>query len=128
MEQKNQFYLYGNYKFSNYLTDKIYVKKEDNRMEIARKILTYFDENADTYKYDYKYIETNINSYLEWSQGAFREVNTEIYKWIDMLGYKFKHADKDMREEAIQYMKKENKIFKQETEIIEMEEFILVNI
>ena len=118
----------GSYQLSNYLTDKIYVKKEDNRMELARKILKCFDEGADTYDDDYKYIEANINSYLTWAQRAFDEVNTELYKWMDMLGYKFKTVDINVIKKYIQYIRNENEILKTETEIIEMEDFILVNI
>lgn len=119
---------YGLYQLSDYLTDRIYVKKEDGRMELARKVLKCCSEDADTYDYDYKYIETNVNSYLIWAQTAFKEVNTEIYKWINMLGYKFRPGDEKMLKNAAKYIIRKNVILKQESEIIEMEDFILVNI
>lgn len=116
----------GSYNFSKYLRDRIYVKKEDPRMEIARSVIKKFDKTAYIYNQDYKYIETNINSYLEWSQLAFQEVNAELFKWIDILGYKIKPADKNMLKETRMYLKNRKEEEKFETEIIDMKDFIIV--
>lgn len=118
----------GSYQLSDYITSRIYVKADNYKMKIARDILQLFNIDDDIYNNDYKYIETNINPYLEWSQAAFGEANTEIFKWIDMLGYKLKRGTMEMLLEAVTYVSKLGTFQNEHTQIIETENYIIVNI
>ena len=76
----------------------------------------------------FKYIQTNVNAYLMWSQAAFREPNGELYKWLDILGYKFKQPDMETIYEAYDYIYDKGDIEKSETQIVETDNYIVVNI
>jgi len=117
----------GQYQLSDYIIEKAYVDKDDVRIKIANKILKIFNIDS-RIKNNYKYIETNISSYLTWGTSAFGEANTEIYKWIDMLGYNLKQPDIQMLNEANEYIKGTNQYNLKETVIIEIEDYIIVNL
>lgn len=119
---------FGNYELSNYITEQIYVKKDDSRMKLARNFLSLLNIDSDTYNKDYKYIQTNVNSYLMWSQFAFGEVNTELFKWIDILGYKLKPGSVENLSEAYNYVKSLRQPNNNEIQIIERPEYIIVNL
>jgi len=117
----------GQYQLSDYIIEEAYVDKDDFRIKIANKILKIFKEDIKI-KNNYKYIETNISSYLTWGTIAFGEANTEIYKLIEMLGYNLKQPDIQMLNEANEYIKETNQQSLKETVIIEMDDYIIVNL
>lgn len=97
----------GNYDLSNYIKERCYIKTDTLGAKIANKLVSIIDPDNQTYSeekyaYIYKPIDSNINSYLNWGTRAFSEVNTEILKWLDILGYDyFKQGTENMLADTI---------------------------
>lgn len=94
------------YSLSNYIKERCYIKTDTLGARMANILVSVYDPNNKTYseenEYIYKPIDSNINSYLNWSAIAFNEVNTEMLKWLDILGYDyFKQGTQDMLKDAI---------------------------
>ena len=92
----------GHYDLSNYIKERCYIKTDTLGAKIANMLVSAYDPENETYSeekyaYIYKPIDSNINSYLNWATMAFSEVNTEILKWLDILGYDyFKQGTENM--------------------------------
>lgn len=71
--------------------------------------------------------QTTIKSYLNWGLYAFGEPNTEIFKWLDMLGYNFNQGTLKMIQEARGKVD-ELKSYPEEGYILETENYIIVNL
>lgn len=96
----------GNYELSNYIIERCYIRTDTIGAKIANVLASNFNPNnekySEKYKYIYKPIDSNINSYLNWGTRAFSEVNTEILKWLDILGYDyFKQGTENMLADTI---------------------------
>lgn len=127
---ENKFVIFlSNYQTSNYIMENAYIKTDTIRGQIADTITNMFFEGNTMYSREKEYankpIESNINSYLNWGVLAFRELNTEIFKWLDMLGYdNFKQGNIQMIYEIIKQLD-DKAIELQSNNIIEYEDYIV---
>ena len=120
----------GNYDLSNYIKERCYIKTNTLGAKMANILVSVYNPENETYleekyAYIYKPIDSNINSYLIWGTTAFNEVNTEILKWLDILGYNnFKQGTKNMLNDAIQKLNNETIPLERDT-IYEFDDYIL---
>ena len=119
----------ANYEISNYIKERCYIRTDTIGAKIANvlvsKVYPYNENYSEKYKYICKPIDSNINSYLIWGTTAFNEVNTEILKWLDILGYNnFKQGTKNMLNDAIQKLNNETIPLERDT-IYEFDDYIL---
>lgn len=129
IEDKSVIFIVNEYKPSKYIVENIFTETSTLRAKIANTIIKTVDSENTTYSEEYRYIDkpmqSNINSYLTWGTYAFREVNTEIFKWLSMLGYDdFKQGTIEQVYEILKKMK-EGEIIDNKS-IIEEEEYIVV--
>lgn len=130
IENKPVVFIVNEYKPSNYILNEINPKTSSIGVKIANKIVNIFDPDNNLYNEKDKYIakpmETNIQSYLSWGTYAFKELNTEIFKWLSMLGYDdFKQGTVDslnLLDETLKQAQENN----EESDIIEGKEIIVV--
>lgn len=86
----------GKYEMSSTITDQCTITRDDERVQkaaaffynigqyqIYTNISTFY--GSDTYKF----VRSNLNSYLYWATCAFEEPNMEIMRLYDYLGYDF---------------------------------------
>lgn len=108
--------------------------------EIPEFIKKQFDCNEDSWQYKialrFKIDElqqeeiitqTTIKPYLNWGMYAFGEPATEVFKWLEMLGYDLKQGTLEMRQEATE-KEKELKEYPEKGYILETENYIIVNL
>ncbi len=71
--------------------------------------------------------EANISPYISWAIYAFEEPNTELFKWVTMLGYSLKQGTIEMYNEAMKYQSILER-YPKKGYIYELKDFIIVNI
>lgn len=123
----------GNYELPKYLKEKTGITLEDKKefkCKLAVMILKIFDEDYSIFEegneYIYKYVETNVNSYINWAIFAFGEINVELFNWIELLGYDFIHGNGELYLEA-KKLSETMPSYPTKGYINETEEFIMIN-
>ena len=114
---------------SKYSIENLCVSTDKLNVKVANFIVKIFE--PENYAYDnqkYSYIDkpsqSNMYPYLYWADDAFGEPNTEIYKWLTVLGY-----DKFIQPTMEQYYDAKSQIQKLgdiDQKIVELENYLVV--
>ena len=116
------------YELPEYISEKANMDTESKRYKLIENI----SKNMFTKKYrdinvTTKIPETNVSSYINWGFGAFEESNTEIFKWLKLLGYEFKQGDVKTLKAYLGEFLKLNR-YPDKNYIVETSEFIVVRL
>ena len=114
---------------SKYSIENLCISTDKLNVKVANFIVKIFEpENYaydnQKYSYIYKPSQSNMYPYLYWADDAFGEPNTEIYKWLTILGY-----DKFIQPTMEQYYDAKSQIQKLgdiDQKIVELENYLVV--
>lgn len=122
----------GNYEIPNYIKKQVYMKSNDSKAQFIYKLREKWDIGSEKYSIEEEYIgkpmQTIINSYINWGMIAFEEPNTSLFNWLKLLGYDdLKQGNKEMVNEA-RKMSGDLPHYPEQGYIVELEDYIIVNI
>lgn len=113
----------GDYRLSDNINQYTHVKKNS----LAGKLYMNLTGNNPDGEYAYKFVQSNGDSFLDWSVGwNFSNNVSEAHKFFKDLGYDFKADDYQMREEALA-LTQDKPAWPEKGSIFETNAFIVVN-
>lgn len=124
------------YSLPDNIINKINVDENNMGLIMARKVNKLLGSPSAKFSYDntnnLRYGETNVNSYIVWAITAFRKDNAlrsvELVKLFNYLGYHIKAGDKEVYNEVVlPLIKEEIEHWPNKGSIFETEEYIIVN-
>lgn len=121
----------GWYEFPQNIEEKITIRKDSLHYKVLNFYNQYFLNNKIENLDEYIYVQSSVQSYINWSMTAFVQngdrLNIELVKFFNLLGYDIKASDIDVKTyiELLKQMK-DNPNWPKEGSIIEIEDYIVV--
>jgi len=90
----------GEIKLSENIKKYSYVREGDKQFEFSK----WMNAGVGDVK-EYKYLTSNVNSYINWSIYAFFQPGSELIKWFKLLGYNVQGGSMEQYNQALKYLR-----------------------